>query len=101
MVPRVIEPAVLEELRVSGRAVGKELAGNEQPAASGLIPQPAYSSAGRNLRAAEQIARELENLEGDELKERTRQMRELLAAANQQQRAATEPPQRPVGSRSV
>ena len=50
--PRVIEPAVLEDLRISGRAVGRELAGTEQPAASGLGPQPTYSSADRNLRAA-------------------------------------------------
>ena len=42
--PRMIEPAVLEGLRISGRAVGHELAGTERPAASGLGPQPAYSS---------------------------------------------------------
>ena len=65
--PGVIEPAVLEELRISGRAVGHELVGTERPAASGLGPQPAYSSADRNLRAVMQIASELETLEGDEL----------------------------------
>ena len=80
--PWVVQPAVLEELRVSGRAVGRELAGTERPEASGLGPQPAYSSADRNLKAATQIAGELEALEGDELRERTRRMRDLLAAAS-------------------
>ena len=100
IVPRVIAPAVLEELRVAGRAVGRELARPEPPAASGHIPQPVYSSPGGNLRASEQIAGELETLEGDELRERTRRMRELLAAANRQQ-AATKPPPRPEGSKSA
>ena len=36
--PRVIEPTVLEDLHVSGRAVGRELAGTEQPAAFDLGP---------------------------------------------------------------
>ena len=87
----MIEPAVLDDLRISGRAVGRELAGTEQPAMSGLSPQPAYSSADRNLRAAAHIAGELETLEGDELRERTRRMRDLLAAASRQQ-AETELP---------
>ena len=83
--PRVIEPAVLEDLRISGRAVGRELMGTEKPAASGLDPQPAYSSADRNLRAAAHIAGELETLEGDERRERTCQMRDVLAVASRQQ----------------
>ena len=45
--------------------------------ASGLVPQPAYSSADRNLRVAEQIAGELETLEGDELRERMCRMEHL------------------------
>ena len=35
----------------------------------------------KNMRAAEQIANEMEHLEGEELRERTRQMRDLLTAA--------------------
>ena len=38
IVPRVIEPVVLEKLRIFGRAVGKELAGSEHPVASGHVP---------------------------------------------------------------
>ena len=85
VVPRVIKLAVLEELHISGRAVGHELAGTERLAASGFGPQPAYSSADKNLRVAAQIAGEMETLECDELRERTRRMRELLAVASRQQ----------------
>src|SRR3954467_14277805 len=52
------------------------------------------------MRAAEQIATELEHLEGEELRERTRRMRDLITTANQQQRAATEQ-QGPVASKSL
>ena len=51
IVPRVIEPAVLEELRISGRAVGKELAWSEHPAASGLVPQQALQFRGHKSEA--------------------------------------------------
>ena len=78
---------------MSGRAVGRELAGTERLEASGLGPQPAYSSADRNLKATAQIAGELEALKGDELRERTRRMRDLLAAASRQQQAESELPQ--------
>src|SRR3954468_21537151 len=88
---RTIPPQVVEELRVVGREVGRELGGDQQPAASTVLAPPiAYSTPVKNLRAAEQIARELENLEGEELRERTRRMRDLLTAASQQQRVATE-----------
>src|SRR3954469_10438616 len=88
---RTIPPPVMEELRVVGREVGRELEGEQQPVASTILAPPiAYSTPVKNLRAAEQIARELENLEGEEMRERTRRMRDLLTAASQQQRAATE-----------
>src|ERR1043165_3285107 len=84
-------PPVMEELRATDREVGRELAGTQQPAASTLLaPQIVYSTPVKNLRAAEQIAKELENLEGEELRERTRRMRDLLTASSQQQRVATE-----------
>src|SRR4051812_19452231 len=98
---RTIPPPVMEELRVVGREVGRELGGDQQPVASTVLAPPiAYSTPVKNLRAAEQIARELENLEGEELRERTRRMRDLLTAASQQQRAATEL-QGPAASRSA
>src|ERR1041384_6297664 len=88
---RTIPPPVMEELRVAGREVGRELGGAQQPAASTVLaPQIAYNTRVKNMRAAEQIANELEHLEGEELRERTRRMRDLLTAASQQQRAATE-----------
>src|SRR4051812_36060898 len=95
------EPSHPEELRVAGREVGRELGGAQQPAASTVIaPQIAYNTPVKNTRAVERIANELEHLEGEELRERTRRMRDLLTAASQQQRAATEL-QGPVASRSA
>src|SRR4051812_16115078 len=88
---RTIPPPVMEELRAAGREVGRELGGAQQPAASTVLaPQIAYSTHVKNMRMAEQIATELEHLEGEELQERTRRIRDLLTAASQQQRAATE-----------
>src|SRR3954464_1723973 len=88
---RTIPPPVMEELRAVGREVGRELGGDQQPVVSTVLSPPiAYSTPVKNLRAAEQIARDLENLEGEELRERTRRMRDLLTAASQQQRGATE-----------
>src|SRR3954468_5571168 len=88
---RTIPPPVMEELRAVGREVGGELGGDQQPVASTVLAPPiAYSTPVKNLRAAEQIARELENLEGEDLRERTRRMCDLLTAASQQQRVATE-----------
>src|SRR4051812_44389910 len=96
-----IVPAVLEGLRSRGRAVHQQLSGQEQPARpvqpaqpvqSMFIQMPAYSTPDKNLRAAEQIAMELEDLEGDELRQQTRRMRELLTAAKEQQLAAMEQP---------
>src|ERR1041385_2473017 len=52
------------------------------------------------MRAAEQIATELEHLEGEELWERARRMHDLITTANQQQKAATKQ-QGPVASKSV
>ena len=78
---RPIEPAVLEDLRSRGRAVNQQLSGAEQPerprrpvqpeqpAQSAFIQRPTYSTPDKNLRAAEQIALELEELEGDERRE--------------------------------
>src|SRR3954467_6931315 len=81
----------MEELRAAGREVGRELGGAQHPAVYVVLAPPiAYSTPVKNPRAAEQIARELENLEGEELRERTRRMRDLLTAASQQQRVATE-----------
>src|ERR1041385_616360 len=93
---RPIEPAVLEDLRSRGRAVNQQLSGAEQPerprrpaqleqpAQSAFIQRPTYSTPDKNLRAAEQIALELEELEGDERREQSRRMRELIAAAKEQ-----------------
>ena len=63
---------------------------------------PTYSTPNKNLRAAEQIAIELEDLEGDERRQQTRRMRELLAAAKEQQLVAMENPiARPEASRGT
>ena len=78
---RPIAPAVLEDLRSRGRAVGRELSGAEQPKASAFVQRPTYSTSDKNLRAAEQIAIKLEDFEGEELHQQTRRMRELLATA--------------------
>src|SRR3954465_4341644 len=73
---RPIEPAVLEELRSRGRAVGQQLSGDEQPARlaqpaqSAFIQRPTYITPNKNLRAVE-----LEDLEGDERHQQTRRMR--------------------------
>src|SRR3954464_13147934 len=89
---------VLEELRSIGRAVGQQLSGAEQPARpaqpaeSAFIQTPTYSTPDKNVRAAEQIAIELEDLEGDERRQQTRRMCELLAAAKGQQLVAAENP---------
>ena len=81
---RTIPPPVMEELRAVGREVGRELGGAQQPAASTVLePQIAYSTPVKNMRAAEQIATELEHLEGEELRERTRQMHDLLTTESQ------------------
>ena len=70
---RTILPPVMEELRAAGREVGRELGGAQQPAASTiLVPQITYSTPVKNMRAVEQIANELEHLEGEELRERMR-----------------------------
>src|SRR3954470_1079346 len=62
----------------------------------------AYSTTDMNPRAAEQIANELEDLEGDERHQQTRRMRELLAAAKEQQLVAMENPiARPEASRGT
>src|SRR3954464_1341415 len=73
---RPIEPAVLEDMRSRGRAVYQQLSGAEQPARpaqparpvqqaqpaqSAFVQRPAYSTPDKNLRAAEQIANELED----------------------------------------
>src|SRR4051812_6831549 len=98
---RTIPPPVMEELRAASREVGRELGRAQQQAVSTvLVPQIAYSTPVKNMRAAEQIATELEHLEGEEMRERTRRMRDLLTAASQQQRAATEL-QGPAASRSA
>src|SRR3954469_19814053 len=98
---RPIEPAVLEDLRSRGRAVHQQLSGQEQPARpvqpaqpvqSVFLQMPTYSTPDKNLRAAEQIAIELDDLEGDERRQQTRRMRELLAAAKEQQLMAMENP---------
>src|ERR1043165_8568423 len=97
---RPIEPAVLEDLRSRGRAVHQQLSGQEQPARptrpaqaaqpgqSAFLQLPTYSTPDKNIKAAEQIALELEDLEGEERRQQTRRMRELLAAANEQQLVA-------------
>ena len=62
---RTIPPPVMEELRVVGREVGRELGGDQRPATSTMLaPQIAYSTPVKNLRAAEQIAKELEKSGG-------------------------------------
>src|SRR3954464_10784368 len=74
---RPIEPAVLEDLRSRGRAVHQQLSGAEQPTQpvqSAFLQRPTYSTPNKNLRAAEQIAIELEDLEGDERRQQTRQI---------------------------
>src|SRR4051812_21851962 len=87
----VIPLPVIDELRIAVREVGRELGGAQQPGATTIIaPQISYSSPVKNMRAAEKITTELEDLEGEELRERMRRMRDLLAVANQQQKAATE-----------
>src|SRR4051812_18706394 len=63
-----------------------------QPAQSEFLQRPMYSTPDKNLRAAEQIAIDLEDLEGDERRQQTRRMRELLAAAKEQQLVAMENP---------
>src|ERR1041385_4116224 len=96
----VIPPPVIDELRAAGREVGRELGRAQQPAASTIAaPQISYSSPVKNMRAAEQIATELEHLEGEELRERTCRMRDLITTTNQEQKAATEQ-QGPVVSKS-
>src|SRR3954470_23397945 len=89
-----IDPAVLDDLRSRGRDAGRQLsgegqaAGPGQPAASAFVQRPAYSTPDKNLREAEQIAIEMEDLEGEERRQQTRRMHELLASAKQQQQAA-------------
>ena len=82
---------MIDELRAAGREVGKELGGAQQPVASIIVaPQISYSSPVKNMRAAEQITTELEHLEGEEPRERTRRMRDLVTTTNHQHKAATE-----------
>src|SRR4051812_16999386 len=81
-------------MRSRGRAVHQQLSGAEQPAPqaqpaeSAFVQRPTYSTPDKNLRAAEQIDIELEDLEGDERRQQMRRMRELLAAAKEQQLVA-------------
>src|SRR4051812_22041573 len=111
---RPIEPVVLEDMRSRGRAVHQQLSGAEQPARpaqpaqqaqpaqSAFLQRPTYSTPDKNLRAAEQIANELEDLEGDEQRQQMRRMRELLAAAKEQQLAAMgDPNARPEASKGT
>ena len=83
--PRAVEPAIFGDFLFFGRAGGEEPVWAMHPAVSSDGPHPAYSSVERNLRAAMQVAGGLETLEGDELQERERRMRELLVAAGRQQ----------------
>src|SRR3954469_16065658 len=69
-----IDPAELDDLRSRGRDVGRQLSGAGQPAMpaeSAFVQRPTYSTPDKNLRAAEQIAIELEDLEGDERRQQT------------------------------
>src|SRR4051812_7785408 len=67
-----------------------------------FLQMPAYSTPDKNPRAAEQIAMELEDLEGDERRQQTCRMHELLTAAKEQQLAAMEnPTARPEMSRGT
>src|SRR4051812_36998885 len=93
-----INPTAMDDLRSRGREVGRQLSGAGQPAGlaqpveSAFVQRPTYSTPDKNLRAAGQIAIELEDLEGDERRQQTRRMRELLAAAKEQQLAVQENP---------
>lgn len=51
IVPCTIDPAMLEELCLTGREVGQDLTGDSRPAASCIIPQSAHSDPVRTLRA--------------------------------------------------
>src|SRR3954466_7156962 len=101
-------------MRSRGRAVYQQLSGAEQPARpvqpaqqaqpaqSAFLQRPTYSTPDKNLRAAEQIAKELEYLEGDERRQQMRRMRELLAAAKEQQLVAMgDPNARPEASKGT
>ena len=83
--PRTVEPEIFGDFLFFGRAEGQEPVWTMHPAVSSDGSRPAYSSVERTLRAAMQIAGGLEALEGDELHERERRMRELLVAAGRQQ----------------
>src|SRR4051812_18376946 len=103
-----VGPAAMADLRSRGREVGRQLSGAgqptrpAQPTESAFVERPTYSTPDKNLRAAEQIAIELEDLEGDERHQQTRRMRELLAAAKEQQLVAQENPvARPEASRAT
>src|SRR4051812_36264275 len=101
---RPIGPTVLEDMRSRGRVVHQQLSGAEQPARpaqpaqptqpaqSAFLQRPTYSTPDKNLRVAEQIAIEVEDLEGDERRQQTRRMHELLTAAKDQQLVAMENP---------
>src|SRR4051812_3873369 len=70
---RPIEPAVNQQLSGAEQPERpRRPVQPEQPAQSAFIQRPTYSTPDKNLRAAEQIALELEDLEGDERREQSR-----------------------------
>ena len=73
--PAAAEPSRVADVRARGGAIGRAL---------GAVPT-VYETPAKNMRAAQAAAVGLDQLAGEELKERIGRMRELLHAANTQQ----------------
>jgi len=72
--PAAAEPSRVADVRARGGAIGRAL---------GAVPT-VYETPAKNMRAAQAAAAGLDQLAGEELKERIGRMRELLHAANTQ-----------------
>ena len=73
--PDALEPSRVADVRARGGAIGR---------AFGAIP-PVYETPVKNMRAAQAAAVGLDQLAGEELKDRLKRVNDLLDAANAQQ----------------
>jgi hypothetical protein len=86
----VTRPSRIEEVRTRGRDLNNELGKDSRAkthSATSTVPKVIYSSPVKNLRAAEEVAKELSSLSGEALREQQARLNQLLTEASKQQEA--------------
>src|SRR3990170_5029017 len=74
--PAAAEPSWVAEVRIRGGAIGRALGAG----------RPVYDTPIKNMRAAQAAMADLEFLEGEELLQQQQRIRDLITAANEQQK---------------